>query len=84
MLDEIAASLPVEFRIGEIVSEWKQCEGHIGPVYAGAFSPDGRKAISAGADGKIQVRVRYVLTYRDGKLINETWQIDPKLAGLTS
>lgn len=33
-------------------------------------------------DGKIQVKVRYVLTYRDGKLVNETWQIDPKLAGL--
>ena len=33
-------------------------------------------------DSKIQVKVRYVLTYRDGKLVNETWQIDPKLAGL--
>jgi opacity protein-like surface antigen len=33
-------------------------------------------------DGKVQVKVRYVLTYRDGKLVNETWQIDPKLAGL--
>jgi hypothetical protein len=21
-----------------------------------------------------------VLTYRDGKLVNETWQVDPKLA----
>jgi hypothetical protein len=30
-------------------------------------------------DGKIQVKVRYVLTYRDGKLVNETWQVDPKL-----
>ena len=31
-------------------------------------------------DGKMPIKVRYVLTYRDGKLINETWQIDPKLA----
>lgn len=31
-------------------------------------------------DGKSQVKVHYVLTYRDGKLVNETWQIDPKLA----
>lgn len=31
-------------------------------------------------DGKAQVKVLYVLTYRDGKLVNETWQIDPKLA----
>ena len=28
-------------------------------------------------DGQIQVKVRYVLTYRDGKLVNETWQVDP-------
>jgi hypothetical protein len=31
-------------------------------------------------DGKAQVKIRYVLTYRDGKLVNETWQIDPALA----
>lgn len=31
-------------------------------------------------DGKTQVKVRYILTYRDGKLVNETWQVDPKLA----
>lgn len=31
-------------------------------------------------DGKVAIKVRYVLTYRDGKLVNETWQVDPKLA----
>ena len=31
--------------------------------------------------GKNVIKVRYVLTYRDGKLVNEIWQIDPKLAG---
>jgi ketosteroid isomerase-like protein len=31
-------------------------------------------------DGKAAIKVRYVLTYRDGKLVNETWQVDPKLA----
>ncbi|HWW71563.1 MAG TPA: nuclear transport factor 2 family protein [Duganella sp.] len=31
-------------------------------------------------DGKAALKVRYVLTYRDGKLVNETWQVDPKLA----
>lgn len=35
-------------------------------------------------DGKAQVKVRYVLTYRDGKLVNETWQIDPKLTATAS
>ena len=29
--------------------------------------------------GKMPINVRYVLTYRDGLLVNETWQIDPKL-----
>ena len=31
-------------------------------------------------EGKQPIKVRYVLTYREGKLVNETWQIDPKLA----
>ncbi len=31
--------------------------------------------------GKNIIKVRYVLTYRDGKLVNEIWQIDPKLGG---
>lgn len=30
-------------------------------------------------DGKAQVKVLYVLTYREGKLVNETWQVDPTL-----
>jgi ketosteroid isomerase-like protein len=30
--------------------------------------------------GKNTIKVRYVLTYRDGKLVNEVWQIDPKLS----
>lgn len=31
--------------------------------------------------GKNTIKVRYVLAYRDGKLVNEIWQIDPKLTG---
>jgi ketosteroid isomerase-like protein len=30
--------------------------------------------------GKAAIKVRYVLTYRDGRIVAETWQIDPKLA----
>jgi hypothetical protein len=30
--------------------------------------------------GKNTIKVRYVLTYREGKLVNEVWQIDSKLA----
>lgn len=30
--------------------------------------------------GKKTIKVRYILVYRNGKLVNEIWQIDPKLA----
>ncbi len=30
--------------------------------------------------GKNTIKVRYVLVYRDGQLVNEVWQIDPNLA----
>lgn len=31
-------------------------------------------------EGKQPIKVRHVLSYRDGKLVSEVWQIDPKLA----
>jgi hypothetical protein len=31
-------------------------------------------------EGKTPIKVRYVLTFREGKIVSETWQIDPKLA----
>ena len=31
-------------------------------------------------EGKQPIKVRYVLTYREGKLVAETWQIAPDLA----
>ena len=44
-----------------------------------AANPKG-STISANVqfDGKTPIKVRYVLTYRDDKLVNETWQISPK------
>ena len=30
--------------------------------------------------GKAPIKVRYVLVYRDDRIVSETWQIDPKLA----
>ena len=30
--------------------------------------------------GKATIKVRYVLTFRDGKIVAEVWQIDPNLA----
>ncbi|TAN28298.1 MAG: nuclear transport factor 2 family protein [Castellaniella sp.] len=29
--------------------------------------------------GKADIKVRYILTYRNDKIVNEVWQIDPKL-----
>lgn len=31
-------------------------------------------------EGKQPIKVRYVLSYRDNKIVGETWQIDPQLA----
>lgn len=31
-------------------------------------------------EGKAPIKVRYVLTFRAGKIVSETWQIDPKLS----
>jgi hypothetical protein len=31
-------------------------------------------------EGKMPIKVRYVIVYREGKIVGETWQIDPKLA----
>ena len=31
-------------------------------------------------EGKAPIKVRYVLTFREGKIVTETWQIDPKLS----
>ena len=31
-------------------------------------------------EGKAPIKVRYVLTFREGKVVSETWQIDPKLS----
>lgn len=33
--------------------------------------------------GKQAVKVRYMLTYRENKIVSETWQIDPKLGSVT-
>jgi ketosteroid isomerase-like protein len=36
-------------------------------------------AVSADYKGKTNVKIRHVLVYRDDKLVNEVWQIDPGL-----
>ncbi len=45
-----------------------------------------RPTVSANVqfEGKAPIRVRYVLTFLEGKIASETWQIDPKLAVASS
>lgn len=65
---------------------WDKFGAAAGPAHlavtaiAESANPKGATVVAAvQVEGKVQVKVRYVLTYRDGKLVNETWQIDPKL-----
>lgn len=55
-------------------------EVSVGQVEESA-NPKGSTVIAAVQfKGKAQpIKVRYVLTYRDGRIAAETWQIDPKL-----
>jgi hypothetical protein len=52
---DIMKQVPAEYRIGAIAQEVKRLDGHTGPVYAVAVSPDGHTVISASADGSLRL-----------------------------
>ncbi|MCI0740274.1 MAG: WD40 repeat domain-containing protein [Gemmataceae bacterium] len=54
-MKSITERLPAEYRIGEITAEVKKCDGHFGPVYDGAFAPDGKKFVTAAGDGSLRL-----------------------------
>lgn len=54
-MNNIMKALPAEYRIGEIATEWKVCSGSLGPIYGGDFSSDGKKVVTAGADGSLRL-----------------------------
>ena len=66
---------------------WEKFTKSVGPLKVSvdkleeSANPKG-STISANVqfDGKMPIKVRYVLTFREGKIVSETWQIDPKLA----
>lgn len=55
LMQSIMDGVPAEYRVGEIAVELKKIEGHLGPIYCADFSPDGKKIISAGADGSLRL-----------------------------
>jgi len=72
--------------VNAIRSTWEKFGKAIGPARVTVLSidesanPKGTTVVAkVQFDGKTQVKVLYVLSYRDGKLVNETWQVDPKL-----
>ena len=54
-MQDIMKRVPADYRVGEIAQELKRCDGHFGPVFSAAFSPDGRRAISASSDGSLRL-----------------------------
>jgi hypothetical protein len=54
-LAEVNSALPAEYRAGQITSELRKIDVKSGPVYAAAFSPDGRKIIGGGYDGSLRL-----------------------------
>lgn len=73
--------------IDSIRSTWEKFGKAVGPARVTVLAleesvnPKGATIVAkVQFDGKTQVKVLYVLTYREGKLVGEIWQIDPKLA----
>lgn len=70
---------------------WTRFTGSQGPLKVSvdrleeSANPKG-STISANVqfEGKSAIKVRYVLTFRDGRIVSETWQIDPRLAIATA
>ncbi len=54
-MEALSEMLPADQRIGEIARELRVCQGQGSPVYCAAFSPNGKKIISSGADGVLRL-----------------------------
>lgn len=71
--------------LGEVWSKFAKAQGElqfkVSDVRENANPKGGTVTANVIFNGKNDIKVRYVLTYRDGKIVNEVWQIDPNLAG---
>lgn len=64
-------------------SKFMQAQGPLTLTVGNVATSANPKGATVTADvefkGKAPIKVRYVLLYRDGRLVNEIWQIDPNL-----
>jgi ketosteroid isomerase-like protein len=70
-------------RLREVWSKFAKAQGKldlaVNNVVEGANPKGATVTANVEFQGKSAIKVRYVLTYRDGKIVNEVWQIDPNL-----
>ena len=71
--------------IGSVWTQFAQAQGplqaRVGEI-AESANPRGQTvAVNVVFSGRATVKVRYVLVLREGRVVNEVWQIDPALAG---
>lgn len=71
--------------LSEVWGKFAKAQGELTVKVSGVQESANPKGATVTANvvfsGKNDIKVRYVLTYRDGRIVNEVWQIDPKLAG---
>ena len=71
-------------RLRELWTKFSASQGKLEHKVSGLQESANPKGATVTANvefkGKATIKVRYVLTYRDGKIVNEVWQIDPNLA----
>lgn len=71
--------------LGEVWGKFAKAQGElqfkVSDLRESANPKGGTVTANVIFSGKSDIKVRYVLTYRDGKIVSEVWQIDPNLAG---
>lgn len=74
-------------RIGQLWQRFAQAQGPLQASLAGLQEATNPKGATVTADvrftGKQPIDLRYVLTYRGGKIVSETWQVVPTAAAST-
>lgn len=71
--------------LGEVWGKFAKAQGELNFRISNVQESANPKGATVTANvvfsGKNDIKVRYVLVYRDGKIVGEVWQIDPNLAG---